>query len=140
MPQSRYGQIKQGKIANIVEQDEVPTVSGTWVLLPDGRERIGDAWPWAAPIVPVVYVIDAQDFWDRFTFAERTQLEIAEQHNPADTNAKQKAAAQRRLRRRDIDRNGTVNLQKNWTVSYVTDMETDGIIAAGRAAVLLAPA
>jgi len=136
----RYGLIKNGAIRQIVETDTVPTIPGNWQLLADGREAVGDAWPWVfTPAVQGPPIIPAQDFWDRFTKAERIALDIAEQHNPADTNAKQKASAERRLRRRDIDRNGSVNLSKNWVTQYLLDMETDGIIAVGRAAVLGAP-
>lgn len=136
----RYGLIKNGNIRQIVETDTAPAIAGNWQPLPDGREAIGDAWPWNPPAPPAPpAVISAQDFWDRFTKQERVLLDIAEQHNPADPLAKQKTAAERRLRRRDIDRNGTINLSKNWVAQYLLDMETDGILAAGRATVVGAP-
>jgi hypothetical protein len=139
---ARYALIHNNKIRQIIEQQDQPTIPGDWQLLTDGREDVGDAWPWVAPPPKPAgpRIVQAQDFWDLFTKAERILLDIAEQHNPADTLAKQKASAERRLRHRDIDRDGHINMDKNWVSQYLTDMETDGILAAGRAnAILTAP-
>lgn len=32
------------------------------------------------------HVIAADAFWNRFTFAERVKLNVAQQHNPADSS------------------------------------------------------
>ena len=83
------------------------------------------------------FIIAADAFWDRFTFNERAKLNVAQQHNPADSNVLQIAAAKRRLRQLDIDRDGEVKLHSNRITNFVNDMVADTILTAPRAALIL---
>lgn len=81
--------------------------------------------------------IATEAFWDRFKNTEHVDLNIAEQFRPADTVPLQKDAARRRIFAREINLRGYTRLNSNKTVVYVTSLETDGIIAAGRASEVL---
>ena len=93
--------------------------------------------PEPAPAVPVWKLITFEAFWDRFTNAERINYDIASQHNPAATNAQQKAAAKLRLFVQDGIAKGYYKLSANKVRNFVQGLETDGILVAGRAAQIL---
>lgn len=83
------------------------------------------------------FIITAEAFWDRFTLNERADFLIASQIDLTAGNNAKRAAAKRQLRRQDIDRGGIVRLKSQKLQSFVTDLETDGILSAGRAAEIL---
>jgi hypothetical protein len=81
--------------------------------------------------------ITAEAFWDRFKNTELVDLDIASQYRPLDTVPLQKDAARRRVFRIDVQEKGFTRLLSNKTVTFVTALETDNLIAAGRASEIL---
>jgi len=80
--------------------------------------------------------ITTDAFWGRFTNAELVDYDVAMQHDPAATNAQQKAAARLRIFRREASDAGAVNLSKQRVVNFVQGLE-GGVLQAGRAATIL---
>jgi len=80
--------------------------------------------------------ISTAAFWDRFTNAELVDYDVAMQHDPAASNAAQKAAARLRIFRREASDAGAVNLSKQRVVNFVQGLE-GGVLQAGRAATIL---
>lgn len=83
------------------------------------------------------WIIRVDAFWDRFTMTERADLLIASQIDPAATQAVKRAAARRQLRVADINNDPFVRLKAGKIEGFVTSLETDGVLAAGRATVIL---
>ena len=103
-------------------------------------DLIGYSWDGQdfTPPPPTVYErITVGAFWDRFTNAELVDYDVAMQHDPAATNAAKKAAAKLRIFRRDVGEVGSCKLTGNKVRNFVQDLETTGILAAGRAAAIL---
>lgn len=78
-------------------------------------------------------------FWDRFTNAELVDYEVAMQHDPAASNAQQKAAARLRIFRREASDSGFVSLTKNRVAAFVQGLE-GAVLQAGRASAILGAA
>jgi hypothetical protein len=91
--------------------------------------------PAAAPRVPQLITTEA--FWARFTNAELVDYDVAMQHDPAASSAAKKAAAKLRIFQRDADQTGYRKLTANKVTTTLADLETAGILAAGRAATIL---
>jgi hypothetical protein len=136
----RFALIRGGRVANIVEQDSTPTIPGQWVDVTG--QAVGPGWQYdganfTPPPATVYEKITTEAFWDRFTNNELVDYDVAMQHNPADTNNAKKDAARLRIFRRDAGEAGYRNLTKTKVRSFVQALETSGILAAGRAAVIL---
>jgi hypothetical protein len=74
---------------------------------------------------------------ERVTDAEWEDIELAAAHDPAATNAEKRKAARLRGRLRKINVYKTIDLSKNWVQNLFQNLETTGVLAAGRAAVIL---
>jgi hypothetical protein len=82
-------------------------------------------------------LIRTEAFWDRFTSAELVDYDVAMQHDPASSNAAKKDAAKLRIFKEDAGFSGYRKMSSNKVTSFVTGLETSGILAAGRATMIL---
>ena len=97
-------------------------------------------WTFLEELMPAARVlISTEAFFDRFTFQERVNLDVAMQHDSAATNAVKRDAAKRRVRIADLRSLPTINLGKKWVQNFVRELETDGILGVGRADAILLP-
>ena len=132
---ARWALIKGGIVATVVEQATQPTVDlgGSWVDITGQHVGPGftyDGNDFAAPVVAVS--LSPRDFLRRFTAAEREALEDLAAGGTA--NVKKKFAAFKTY----IQTGGNVELDDNYIIASLTAMEAAGVIAAGRAAQILA--
>lgn len=81
--------------------------------------------------------ITPRAFLARFTRNERRGIQMAAQHDPADTNARQRAAAELRDLLLEISVSQFIDLNNAATRAGVTALETAGLVAAGRATAVL---
>lgn len=137
---TRYGRIRDGRISQVVDDDKEPQIGGVWVELTDDRMSVGDSWPWSPAATPARFSLTQEEFWDRWTKAERISLDLAMQHDPGATNALQRAAAEWRYRYGELLALPVVDTRRNKVERFVADAETAGILASGRGAALLAAA
>lgn len=86
---------------------------------------------------PSVWNIRVDAFWDRFTMTERADLLIASVIDPAATQATKRAAARLALRVTDINNDVCVRLKGQKIDAFVRGLETAGILAVGRADIIL---
>lgn len=135
----RYALIQSGRVVTVVEQDAPPIVAGKWVDCTALRAGPGFKWDgstFTEPPKPAVHNISTAAFWDRFTNPELVDYDVAMQHDPAASNAAQRAAARLRIFRREASDAGFVNLAKNRVAAFVQGLE-GGVLQAGRAATIL---
>lgn len=131
----RWALVRAGVVATVVEQAEQPTVDlgGQWIDITGQHVGPGYAFNGAAFAPPVIVVsLPPRAFWQRFTAAEREALE-----NKLATGTqavKDKISAFRTY----VLTGGAVELDDDYIVAAVAQMETAGVIAAGRAAQILA--
>ena len=92
------------------------------------------------PIVRNTNLISARALIERVTDAEWEDIELAAAHDPAATNQEKRKAARLRGRLRKISVYGTIDLSKNWVQNLFRNLETNGVLAAGRVNEILAPA
>lgn len=83
------------------------------------------------------WLISSEAFWDRFSLNERADLLIACVIDTTKSQAIQRAAAKRLMRKQDIDAAGTINLKNNKIEAFVKGLEADSILQAGRADIIL---
>ena len=125
------------------------------VTLPDGStntivadEAFVEAnYPGAWELVPAPPPIDAAEptdaritrlaFRNRFTQAEKVALELAALDNPAASTAQRQQAAALRSYLKDLDAATFVDLERPDTVAGVQSLGAAGLLAEGRAAVIL---
>lgn len=128
-----YAKVDRGVVRNVVDSDSPP--GSPWVACPAtvGRGWTYDGSTFAAPIPIAAYSLTRREFIQRFTAAEREALE-----NKAQTGTqgvKDKIAAFKTY----IQTGGNVELNDDYIIAVVMQMEAAGVIAAGRAAEILAP-
>lgn len=128
-----YAKVDRGVVRNVVDSDSPP--GSPWVACPAtvGRGWTYDGSTFAAPIPIAAYSLTQREFVQRFTAAEREALE-----NKAQTGTqgvKDKIAAFKTY----IQTGGNVELNDDYIIAVVMQMEAAGVIAAGRAAEILAP-
>ena len=137
---ARWALIQSGTVATVVEQALIPTIPGLWVdctgeaVGPGSLYSLGAFTP--APATDYRF-IRADALWDRFVGSENVDFDIACQHDSSAPKPAQRKAARLRLLRRDIDSLGYARLSGGKIQSLFTTLETDGVLAAGRAAVIL---
>jgi hypothetical protein len=127
----RYYQVDNNKV--VIESDDAAQTQfpDRWTFLYETVEER------AKP----VFLISPDAFWQRFLQSERVNLDLAQQHDPAATNPVKRAAARYRVLTADIGTLKEVNLKSTRIDNFVRGMETDAIIAVGRAdTILTAPA
>ena len=125
------------------------------VTLPDGstntivaNEAFVEAnYPGAWELVPAPPPIDVAEptdaritrlaFRNRFTQAEKVTLELAALDNPAASTAQRQQAAALRSYLKDLDAATFVDLERPDTVAGVQSLGAAGLLAEGRAAVIL---
>ena len=88
------------------------------------------------PVVPVRHVTKLA-FRNRFTQAEKVTLEIAALDNPAATMPERQQAAGLRAALKDQENATYIDLERAETRAGVINLETFGILAAGRALEIL---
>lgn len=133
--------ISGGNIAVIVTQATRPTIDGDWQEVNPANAAPGDDWQGGNAVRKRRFEISQQGFWDRFSFAERVDIDLAMQHDPAAANPAKKKAAKYRVRMQDILKQPVLRLKSNLVDGFVRDLEADAILAVGRAdTVLLTPA
>lgn len=129
----RWALIIATKVANVIEQDTQPTIPGQWILCGNA----GPGWDYdgvnfTAPAPAKSPFITRKAFWQRFTAAEREILQgilaIGTQGYKNKLNAFRDYLAQ----------DDSVDLTDAYIVASVNLMETAAILAAGRAATILA--
>jgi hypothetical protein len=127
----RYALISGGKVATIVEQDSTPTIGGQWVEV-TGAFGPGDSYNGSAFAKAVAQPqLTQRAFWRRFLVAEREALQNILANGTANQKNKLNAF-------RDYVLTGMlVELNDDYIIASVTLMETAGVIAAGRATVIL---
>lgn len=128
-----YAKVDRGVVRNVVDSDSPP--GSPWVACPAtvGRGWTYDGSTFAAPIPIAAYSLTQREFVQRFTAAEREALE-----NKAQTGTqgvKDKIAAFKTY----IQTGGRIELNDDYIIAVVMQMEAAGVIAAGRAAEILAP-
>lgn len=133
---ARWALVRGGEVAAVVEQAAQPTVDlgGQWIDVTGlhvGPGYTYDGNAFAAPVV-AIRSLSPRDFWRRFTVSEREALE-----NKLATGTqavKDKISAFRTY----VLTGGAVELDDDYIIAAVAQMETAGVIAAGRAAKILA--
>jgi hypothetical protein len=91
--------------------------------------------PVVPPVVPVK--ITKLAFRQRFTPQERITIELASLDNPAASDQQRQLAAALRSSEQDVSVAQYIDLNRADTRDGVTDLEAYGLIAAGRATVIL---
>lgn len=129
----RWALIITAKVANVIEQDTQPTIPGQWILCGNAGPGWGyDGVSFTAPAQAKSPFITHKAFWLRFTTAERETLQgilaIGTQGHKNKLNAFRDYLAQ----------DDSVDLTDAYIVASVNLMETATILAAGRAATILA--
>ncbi|MBI3157583.1 MAG: hypothetical protein HYZ20_19560 [Burkholderiales bacterium] len=130
---ARWALIRGNTVATIIDQEVEPAIGGTWVDVTGLHVGPGftyDGGTFTAPAATVS--LTQREFIQRFTAAEREALE-----NKAQTGTqgvKDKIAAFKTY----IQTGGRVELNDDYIIAAVMQMEAAGVIAAGRAAVILA--
>lgn len=130
----RYALIVGSRVTNVIEQESAPTIPGQWVectglLVGPGHAYNGSVF---SPMPDLTFSITQRAFWRRFLVAEREALQgiLA----TGTQTQKNKLNAFRDYVQTGMD----VELRDDYIIASVTLMETAGIIAAGRAAEILA--
>lgn len=132
---ARWALIRAGAVVTVVEQPAEPTVDlgGQWVDVTGlhvGPGYTYDGVNFSAPVISVS--LPPREFWRRFTAAEREKLEDLAMTGTA--SVKKKLAAFKTY----VQTGGNVELDDDYIIAIVAAMETAGVIAAGRAAEILA--
>ena len=91
--------------------------------------------PEPAPVVPVK--ITKLSFRQRFTAQEKVTIELAALDNPAASDQQRQLSAALRSHEKDVEVAQYIDLNRTDTRDGVTQLETFGLLAAGRAAVIL---
>ena len=130
---ARWAWIRGGAVATVVEQDTQPTVLGPWIDVTG--QSVGPGWTYngsvfAAPTVTVS--LSPKSFWRRFTTAERELMQ--DKLATGTQGVKNKLNAFRDY----VATGGNVELADDYIIASVSALETAGVLAAGRAAVILA--
>lgn len=134
---ARWALIRSGRVDTICEMASQPQVDfgGAWVDVTGMHVGPGytyDGSTFAAPTAPNIRSLPPRDFWRRFTSAEREALE--NKLATGTQTVKDKIAAFRTY----VLTGGAVELDDDYIIAAVAQMETAGVIAAGRAAQILA--
>lgn len=133
---SRYAEIINGVAVNVIESASPP--GGNWVLCQDKGSGWGfDGQTWTPPPSQEPRHITVLAFLNRFTQAERIATDLASIDNPSATLPQRQQAA---ALRDDLARTKAaiyIDLDRADTRAGVQLLETAGLIAAGRAAVIL---
>ena len=133
---NRWALVENGLVQNIVEQDTMPTIGGTWINVTGmfvGPGFTYNGVDFFAPVVVVNRFITKYAFRNRFTQVEKEDLELAAAHNPADTQAAKRQAARIRLWMEDIRSADYIDLNSTKIINGVNAMETAGVVGTGRA-------
>lgn len=133
---ARWALVRNGRVDTITEMASEPTVDlgGAWIDVTGLHVGPGYTYDGVAFAAQVSYVssLPPRDFWRRFTAAEREALQ-----NKLATGTqavKDKLAAFRTY----VMTGGYVELDDDYIIAAVTQMEMAGVIGAGRAAQILA--
>lgn len=132
---SRWALVVNGTVLTVVESATQPVFPGATAVDCDGT-MVGPGWLWngaAFAAGPGALSLAPKAFWRRFTAAEREALQniLA----TGTQNQKNKLNAFRDY----VAQGGNIELFDDYIVASVTLMEAAGVIAAGRAAQILAP-
>lgn len=121
-------------------------LQSNWIPVPQGL-AVGSGWAYRdgnfippvaqAPVIPTNQRINPYALFARLTQAEEVSLELALWINPNDTIAARRTSAQLKVRKAAILGMSTVKLTMQKVVNYFNDLETSGVLAAGRAAQIL---
>ena len=138
----QYAIIENNIIVNVAEAD-APLADNWEPLQADasiGWTRTGAGQPFEAPAVESV----AQDtritrlaFRNRFTKAEKVMLELAALDDPAAPMAQRQQSAAIRVYLADVAASSFIDLADPGTRAGVQALEAGGLLAAGRATVIL---
>lgn len=131
----RFGLIQGGIVATVVEQDSTPQIAGQWVACGNaGPGWTYDGSTFAPPPAPTLpRHITQYAFRQRFTQAERVAIEIASLDDPSASMAQRQQAAALRVAMTDLAQAQFVNLDLPTVATALADLETAGLLAAGRA-------
>jgi hypothetical protein len=99
-----------------------------------------DTWIAANPTALVGTDITVLAFRNRFTQTEKVTIEMASLDNPSAPMAQRQLAASLRVMTADMNVASFIDLSRVDLIAGVTALETYGVIAAGRAAVILSTA
>lgn len=129
---SRWALIQGGMVATVVEQDTMPTIPGQWVDCTGLAVGPGNTYNGVAFAAPLNgRSLTPRAFWRRFTVAEREALQGILATGTQGQKNKLNAF-------RDYVQTGMkVELDDDYIIASVTAMETAGILAAGRANIIL---
>lgn len=131
---ARWALVRGGHVDTVVEQATQPTVDlgGAWVDVTGQHVGPGYTYNGAVFAPPVVAVsLPPREFWKRFTAAEREALQ-----NKLATGTQ--AVKDKLNAFRDyVQTGGSVELADDYIIAAVKQMETAGVLAAGRAAQIL---
>lgn len=134
---SRWALVSGGVVVNVVEQASQPTLPGDWRDVtgqPVGPGHLEDG---NGGFVPAAAVsprhITPLAFRQRFDVAERVTLEIAALDDPSASMPARQAAAALRSMLADVQTARYIDLDRADTRAGVQQLETLGLLAAGRA-------
>lgn len=134
---SRWALVRNGRVDTVTEMETQPQVNlgGQWVDITG--QHVGPGYTYAGgvfspPVAPNIRSLPPREFWRRFTAAEREALEDLAMTGTA--SVKKKLAAFKTY----VQTGGNVELDDDYIIASVAAMETAGVIAAGRAAEILA--
>jgi hypothetical protein len=128
----RFALIQGGIVANVVEQDDTPQISGEWIAC----DNAGPGWTYdgsafAEPVLaPTLRHITQLAFLTRFTDDEAIAIDLAS------IGATTQAASIRRYSAK-VNAAKYIDLDLAETRAGVQSLEANGLLAVGRAAVIL---
>ena len=137
----RYALIQNGTVITVVEQDTLPDLPDFLAVEANERTAPGDLYidgqlvEQDAPVVP--RVITKLAFRNRFTLNEKAAIEFAAIDNPSGTLEQRLQSAALRAMLKDVDVASFIDLDRPDTRSGVEQLETIGILSAGRASAIL---
>jgi hypothetical protein len=141
MSMKRYALLENGVVTRVVAQDSPPELAGQWVDITGKYAGPGFSYAggvfFAPPPPAARSKITKFAFRSRFTQAEKAAIEMASIDDPSAAPALRLLAAGLRANMADTRDAQFINLARSDTRAGVQQLESVGILAAGRAAVIL---
>lgn len=135
---TRWALVVGGMVANVIEQDDAPTAPGQWV---DGGEA-GPGWlfdgqAFSVPVQAAPRRVTRLAFRGRFLPAEKVAIELASIDDAGAAPEQRQQAAGLRVYLADLAAATFVDLARVDTRAAVQSLESNGLLAAGRALEIL---
>jgi hypothetical protein len=137
----RWALIDGGTVANVVEQDDAPQIGGDWrditgLHVGPGFTLDGETYSPPAAIAPLRRVTRLA-FRNRFTRDEKLAIEVASLDDLSTSMGQRQQAAALRVYLSDLAAATFIDLDRPDARSGVLQLETLGLLGAGRALQIL---